>query len=284
MSDINVRLFREMSEELVPIFRQSVIPLGVYGDNGNEARPIGTGTLFEVADRKFIVSAGHVVEAIDNLRGVACAFLPGIVEHDRTRLTPVPVVGRAYRLEDPADVAVLALAQEAVATFSGVRFLRMVDVELRAEPLGCGWACGFPNEYIRDLDAHSRGVAPLTLASTILRHDGDGLSNFDPFTHFLLEANRANFGWADGSGAAPLPERLNGISGCAVWQTWWPSRGRIDERRARNIKVVGVQTGHYRNRGFIKATHWGVVAELIRQSFPELRPVLGMYFGPGFAQ
>ena len=113
---------------------------------------------------------------------------------------------------------------------------------------------------------------------------GAGLSNFDPLFNFVVGADPLGFAWSDGSGPAPLPERFNGISGCAIWQTWWPSRGRLGDRQARGVKVVGVQTSYYRSQLLIKATHWGAVAELIRQAFPTLRPVLGMHFGPEFAQ
>jgi len=133
VSAINAQLFREMSEELLPALREAVIPIGVYDANGNEPRPLGTGTLFAVADKRFIVSAGHVISDIDKLSGMACAFVKGEQGEHGIRLTPVPITGNAHRFEDPPDVAVMDLSAETSAALAGVRFLQLSDVELDAE-------------------------------------------------------------------------------------------------------------------------------------------------------
>src|SRR4051812_48343065 len=119
MSALNPQVFREMSDQLFPLIRDTVIPIGVYDANGMEPRPIGTGTLFEVADSKFIVSAGHVIEAVDKLRGSVCAFIPGGLGEHGTRLTPVPITGTAHRYQDPPDIALLNLSPMTAAALSG---------------------------------------------------------------------------------------------------------------------------------------------------------------------
>jgi hypothetical protein len=272
----------EMRRELFPFLRDSVVAIGSTRQDGSDLYPHGTATLFAVSDHHFLVSAAHVITSMFPLDGTVCAFTPGEIDpgNNRTRVNAVPILGQAYRIDELPDVAVIHLKVETADRLSHCRFLRLNDVGLRPEPLGCAWVHGYPNETIQEMEAGARALMPFTLLSRIAP-DGDyNLEDYDRDVHLLLFANRSDVMWSDGRGPAFMPERLHGISGSSVWQTWWPSRGGMDEQRARGVKIIGVQIGQYKS--YIKATRWGCVAELIRSAFPNLRSVLGWQLGPGF--
>jgi hypothetical protein len=65
--------------------------------------------------------------------------------------------------------------------------------------------------------------------------------------------------------------KLNGISGCSVWQVF---RGGRDASRwsSTDIRIVAVQAGVYKRS--IKGARWGAVAYLPSTQYPELRPHL----------
>lgn len=142
---------REMAASLVPAVQGSVIPIGAFRSDGADPHPVGTGTLFAVADTKFIVSVAHVIEAVDTLSGMGCAFVPGEKGVYGTRLSLVPVTGTAYRVGELPDVAVMVLSEVTAAAMSQCHFLRLNEVAVQPELAGCGWVSGFPHERIRAL-------------------------------------------------------------------------------------------------------------------------------------
>jgi hypothetical protein len=88
--------------------------------------------------------------------------------------------------------------------------------------------------------------------------------------HQLLSREWDDLTRKDGSPAEMLP-KLNGISGCSVWQVF---RGGRDASRwsSTDIRIVAVQTGVYKRS--IKGTRRGAVAYLLSRQYPELRPHL----------
>lgn len=275
--------FQAMAGELFPLVNQSVTPVAALPRGSNEPLPLGTGTLFAVGSTHFLVTAAHVLAKVETYGECGCAFGVGEDEDVGTRLHPVPLTGTAHRVDDPFDIGVIELDESSVSALVGRRFLRHTDVALRPEPGGGAWVVGFPQEYIRDVPARGRGFAPLSLATTILVGDDVAIENFDPECHFLLNADPSGLVQEVEGSPASLPRFYYGISGCAVWQVWWPSVDHWPtEWRTKKVKIVGVQTSSYRKPPVLKATYWGHVARLIYQQWPDLRGVLEMHFGRVF--
>jgi len=272
-----------MADEVMPLVRDSVTPLAGYRAPGAEPVPIGTGTLFVVGERHFVVTAGHVIKDNEpHFPAGVCGFAVGGLDEVGTRLHPVLLNGDVYRFEDPQDVAVIALDSDSAAGLTGRRFLRLTDVVLEPQTVGFGWVVGYPNEYIREVAGVGKGFDPMTLGSVFRGDDPGTIANFDPTFNFLVDADRSQLVTMDGSEPASLPHFLNGISGCAVWQTWWPGVDRPGAWTSQRVRIVGVQTGYYRKPQFVKATKWGYVANIIYRQFPNLRTILEMHFGKVF--
>jgi hypothetical protein len=272
-------LLERMAESLRPVFRASVTPIAVI--RGEQTYQWGTGTFFRVVDNSFLVTASHVWDeaARHGVDRELCAFDPGDQIEEGVSLRPVPLAGSLHRAKDPADVAVLELAPEVVGQLRGVRFLRLDQVALRPRP-GCRcWVFGFPAETVQDVRASS--LFRFNQFSLLApQHDGDAaLEGYNPAYHFLLDAARDDLWLPDGT-ASEMPHRLNGISGCSVWQPEWPPGNDPALFNPDRTRVVGVQTGYYRKQSLIKATGWGAVANVLYQRRPDLRGVIEMHLGP----
>jgi hypothetical protein len=76
-----------------------------------------------------------------------------------------------------------------------------------------------------------------------------------------------------------MPNYLEGISGCSVWQPDWPNDNAVDKWDATHTRIVGVQTSYYRQPSLIRATPWAAVANLLHQARPDLRAAIEMHFG-----
>jgi hypothetical protein len=264
-----------MASTLWQVFRQSVTPISVI--QGEQAIQWGTGTFFRVDEASFLVTACHVWEDAVRCGYERDLFVFGI--DGEVQMKPVPLKGNLHRAKDPADVAVFALDETTVSGLGESRFLRLNEVGLRPREPGWCFVFGFPVEpkkEVADLSPFKFNqlflLAPLTL-------EGDGLDGYSRDYHFLLDASRDDLWLPDGT-PGELPHRLNGISGCSVWQPELPQGNVVDNWKPDCTRIVGVQTSYYRKPSFIKVTHWAAVATVLYKSRPDLRRILEFHFGP----
>jgi hypothetical protein len=273
-------LLDRMAAALSPVIRESVTPIAVI--RGELTRQWGTGTFFRVADESFLVTACHVWD-----EATRCGFdhelfvfdLDGRVD-EHVGLRPVPLSGTLHRVKDPLDVAILQLDAKVVDLLKEVRFLRLDEVTVRPRQRGLCWVFGFPLERAEDCPTRSLFLFnPFFLATPFHRGRVSHLENYDPKVHFLLDAAHDNLCFPDGM-PADMPNRLNGISGCSIWQPEWPEGNAVEKWDPSRTRIVGVHTSHYPKSSIIKATSWGAVAAALYQCRPDLRPVIQFHLGP----
>lgn len=258
------------------------VPLVRPSEQGYYVR--GTGTLFEVADERFLITAAHVLSesAGTVLRDIL------LVNRDRTAtvaLEDPTLLSRGGRL-DP-DVAIVHLRPDTATrlqevggfTFLGPDHLWGPRTVAAAGALVCGYPAALspPSPDLRCL-------RPTALMTGPYMGNTDGLPfEYTPGTHVLLELR--DHGWAPGA-AQPWPEdvpRLDGISGCSVLvigvSPEQQERGRREGRVEpifcpdAGLKLIGVEVGVFPRRGMIRATGWVFVAQIIGARCPWLQPV-----------
>jgi hypothetical protein len=269
-----------MASQLHPMFRQSVTPISFI--HHDQTIQLGTGTFFRIADESFLVTAAHVYDSAERQ-----GFHEGLHVFDLTghgegaaQIRPVAITGRVHRALEPWDVAVFQLDDEVALALPGRRFLRLNEVSLRPHPHGRCWIYGFPAETTKqELSTSEFRFDHFSMLAPFYEGDKSVLQDFNPQVHFLLDAARDDIARSDGS-PATLPSRLNGISGCSIWQPEWPLVGTAADWTPERTKIVGVQTGHYTGRSIIKATSWGAVAAVIHRCRPDLRSIIDMHLGP----
>jgi len=230
--------------------------------------PFGTGSLFAIADRRFIVTAAHVQVDAEKL---GFNFLCATTR--KGKFTPLHqgVWGVMHKL----DVAIFELSPKNAEDLEENMFLRLADVALDADMTSGLFviftvpACWSESSF----DDQSGPLKAKALQFITTPYEGDVslLADFDPTVHIAFAANDEHLRDHDGSKIS-WPDRLGkflpGISGCAIWKIGDRADARPDAAAAR---VVGVETGVYSCPGVIKGTRWDAVRSLIQQGFPELR-------------
>lgn len=258
----------ELHRVLGPKMMASITP--ITGSLTDRTYQLGTGTLFRVGDFSFLVTAAHVLKEINEFN-----YLMRILDAKAPdgRVSAVDLPKWTAEIADGlVDVAVMPLSEDIVAALPNRTFLHLYEVAMRVtEPGGC-WVMGYPHEKVRYAKKRTQmTLNPFLLAAPTIQWE-ETLNKFDERFHFLLDAKRDELWWPHGT-PAKLPRKLQGISGCPVWQVAWPD-GAWEPDHAR---IVGVQIGYYRRRSAVKATHWGAVMKLLYDSYPNLRDAIALH-------
>jgi hypothetical protein len=245
---------------------------------------LGTGSLFQIADRPFVVTAAHVVTLAhqdDRTIGISGDSGSCISVHGNW------ISSASSSGEDPFDIAVYSLPETAVQSLNQARFLRMADVGFGEQPTTAVFTLfGHPGIW----SSSSRGEEEtlqfkgLEYTTYTYERNVEELLDCNPEYHLLLDAQAQQLTWGDGSRAeftdregtsADFPRDLKGISGCPVWRTV-DLNVPIDDWHRLTPRVVGVQTGVYQQSQVIRVTRWAAVTTLIHAAFPELRPAIDL--------
>lgn len=235
-----------LSPSAVPIFQFSQeVPVG-----------LGTGTLFQVGDAGFLVTAAHVIR--DLRRGGTIRLLDGEVAF-------TPRWRGTSNLDH--DIAVLRLNEEDFERI-GARHtvLGLGNVwAFRSTPYDEFFLSGFPS----DAQSVLRGSATLrTAVALCFRYLGtppgflEGarlVRRFDAKLEILLHHQEGLGPW------------VAGMSGSSLWCR---TEGSIPGA----FRVLGVQTSGLRGR-WVRATLWSAVARVFHATWPELRPLFVDHFG-----
>lgn len=251
---------------------------------GKTVRQLGSGTLVALAEKRFVVTAAHVIleaQRKSSTLGVGVGTAGNFVA----------VTGDWTVSEALFDIAVYELKSDQINQMKGCSYIRIADVAFNSDLSNALFVVtGFPSVWASPSGSEDEVVALKHLQYWTYSYDGpvNGFDGYSDRYHFLLHAKPEELLGSDGkqfvfkgwSGfSARLPEDLKGISGCAVWRvgdirapasTWSPE----------DVKLVGVETGIFKTNTAIKVTRWALVTTLLYQTVPEVRPVIELYDKP----
>ena len=251
---------------LAPVLKKSIIP--IWAVQNELPIQCGTGTLLRVADKRFLLTAAHVTD-YNTEHGLGF-----YISDDADGTALVQLTGNIKRVQE-VDVSVVALSQNVVEKLSSREFLTLADFDRGQVRPQDGWYLvhGFPTELSSSsLEERRVNVKTFSFGTKRFSESTSLLDKYNPEVHLLLDAPSEETFFSDGTRAKP-PQSLGGISGCSVWHVWCPSIA-MDEWKVEDAKIVGVQTGWYKRAGAIKATHWSLVEQTLREGYPELEPAL----------
>ena len=235
---------------------------------GNQVYQYGTGTLFQIGNRRFLVTAAHVVNTANKQQ--ARLHVPEKTDGDAPLISLHGLSG--FGGESPLDVVTIELPDAIVDRMPARRFLRQTEVSHDEDSaLDVFYLFGFPGKFTdpMPLGINLHGIGILTD-----RYSGDAqrFGGYDARLHVLCNMPEPAQTHAHG---VPFPEDLGGISGACLWRV--KRAEPLEKWTADHIRAVAVQTGVYQqqnSRRAIRATRWGVVTTLFELKYEDLRPSL----------
>lgn len=171
---------------------------------------LGSGTLFQVADRHFLVTASHVIRLAHKHRktiGIAATGNDNLIAVAGNWMCSTPSEGPGIDPHDPDnadafDVAVHLLPDETVAKLRSMRFLRIGDVYFSDPgPKAVYTLFGYPGVWSEPTRTSEERLIVKPLEFTTYAYDGDvaELRGFKPQLHLLLSAGPEYLTAPDGS-------------------------------------------------------------------------------------
>ena len=261
---------KRFTDSLVSVIKKCTIPILV--NQGESYRQNGTGTLLRVAERSFLVTAGHVYK---DAQSHGLTLYIGASE---SRVQPL--LGKFYHTpggdDDPYDLGVRELPDNIAENLRSFEFARFIDVitpSRTEQDIYC--LAGFPTALSMEAnpDRQTAESKVILILAGLYRSSTTGFRNVNPEFHVLLDTNRSNAGPIDAAGAQSMPV-LEGISGCGIWKTNLASVQRIEDWEPSQAKLIAIQTCTYQDNQVIRGTFWSGVVTLIEREFPELAPAL----------
>lgn len=214
----------------------------IYGAN-QSGRPyhIGSGVLIEYRDKKYLLTAAHVIDHNDNKSTLYIAG-PQRLELliGSSIITQKP---NGDRLEDKLDFCVLSLSGKTLSKLNGLYFIPQSEWITRDLPdsLCMGLALGYPNSKNKRYNGRRKNIKwqPFVYSSTIKR---DALlyrqTATSPDVHYLLDYSSKYS--KDSRGKRVSSTSARGVSGGGLF--WMPGF-RNPENYAPNSPCVGKLIG-----------------------------------------
>ena len=237
----------------------------LYDDPNKDLDQIGTSTLFNLDDRFFLVTAGHLFE-----------------DRDRERFAiPTPTTTRVHTLgrynllqpdTDLIDIAVLELLEEQTIERARAGWRALILENLGdASAKGIFALSGYPSERARRIGGLIGGSL-VTAYSERIPIPADADPPASPqlylFFHYDLKA-------IDINGNVIAAPHLGGASGCSIWEYHEPA-GMKFWTPEQCLKMVGVQSSFRKGRYF-RAKCTAALLKILRKADNRLAGVVDSY-------
>jgi hypothetical protein len=243
------------------------VTIPILLETANGACLLATGTLFEIADRQFIVTARHIFDDLTDLTRLAFPERPfnGAVHTFGTFQLVKPI-------KEHVDVAVMELqCGETIAKLkSGWQFLSLSNVALPSltSPNGAFFLSGYPasltqnaGEWIESAFATAYTQLIPDVPSEATLPVVPELDLFFDYGHDAISI----------TGKPIKTPKLPGASGASVWE--YKSVACVVWNPESLVRVVGVQSSYIHSKYF-RAKNWVVVAKVLEQIDPKIAEIV----------
>jgi hypothetical protein len=244
----------------------------------------GSGTLLQVADRFFIVTAAHVLDHC-TIHNLPFYLPPGTqggtfihLNHVRAYTTPIPE-GRdptdpSMREDDPEDVGICELSPEIVNGLGSLRrFVRAPEIDKRkGHPQALYMVIGYPRVFARSLDDDSQQIYTEPIRCVTQRYEGTFPEDRNEDRHLFLEYPKEGLDHQDGMRPFPHP---NGISGGGIWRLADPDKV-VEHWQPDDVRFVGIEHSWNERRRYVRGTTAAMALAAIWGNNEDLRPVLDL--------
>jgi len=262
-----------MKREAAPvIFRRTV---GIYGADAR-ARPyiLGTGIPLELAGRRFVVTAAHVMDDVQRLKhgvylspGMAGGLLVDL-DGCRVNKTQMPKGGRK---KDSFDICLIGLTDQVIASIGpGVEFVtdEMIDYEEPRQDGAYYFFIGFPQANLK-IDARRKIVRCETLNyGSIIYRDERGVWEVPPDGDYIdLDFDPSKT--VDDQGRRVRTPRPKGISGCGIWRLC-EAGVRTADWSVNDIRLVAIEHRWDSHLHVLRGTLYCYINQIVANNYPEV--------------
>lgn len=243
-------------------FVQSVtIPILLETEKG--AGLLATGTLFEIAGYRLLVTARHIFDHVPDLATLSYPENPR-----RGGLHTFGSLKLFKPIEEHFDVAVLELLEEeTIARLKqGWRFLTLSNVALPSATAqdGSFFVSGYPGELTSNVGDWIQGKIVTAYTQRIPETPFDATPPVIPGLDLFFDYHRQATSIAGEEIQTP---EMEGISGASIWEitaevdsVWSPESA---------VRVVGVQSA-FRHSKYMRAKDWRAVTKVLEQIDPSI--------------
>jgi hypothetical protein len=262
-----------------------LVTVPLYTQQHGKTILFGSGVLLQVAEKHFIISAGHNFD-IRKMLDLPLWVTDGVVGNRllsvgqvlvRSSETIVPY----HRTDELFDMAVCELSGEVSTQIAAQkRFLRLNDVDPwdRQEPRSWYMVYGYPTKLSPPDEATQSINANAVAFATFIYCDERGeLDNFDMEVRIALDFNEATM--TDDGGQPATPPDPDGMSGCGIWRL---VAAGTDTRRWNldDVKLVAINHGWRKRTKVLVGTRIRYALQMIYRNHLDLRPAIDFHIGP----
>ena len=254
------------------IDRVSVPVLGVQ--NG-EIQHDRTGILYRIADEHFVLTAAH------DLHQIIKANIPLYLSMNKPGVIPLSL-GKAKchsTEEEGRDVAAIWLPPTTAREVAKHKdFLSHNQIDLNgAESRGPFLFFGYPMSWSGHVTSEGNVVSQGLVFAT-LPYDGPRLesAHYDQNVHMVLNFKRDAINCLQG-GVDTLP-KLNGISGCGIWQVGDIISKDVKARDEESVTLVGIQHRWFPDLNYIQATKIRFAIGFIAENYPDVQAAMKIVY------
>lgn len=255
-------LHRRFETEAAPWIEDRTVEIFLVVEGGNPV-PQGTGVLIQVADRGFVLTAGHTLDGWGTVRFILLLGEDGGQVVDLTRC-PAEVT----RNKEELDFAIIPLDSAShELVLRAKRFVRLSEVDISGEnPInGIHAFFGYPVELVhRD---YPQVLSFAIFYPTILSNDAE----LDGRVSIALQLDIQH---EDEDGSLVRLPSLKGVSGCGIWRL----HRQGDDPREWNvdrIALVGIE--HTVVKQIVKGVRINQVIRGMESRYPDLAPSIRLF-------
>lgn len=253
----------------IPIANLHTVPIFDASDKGirRVAKPFGSGVLVCIGQRHYLLTAGHVYDAI--VAGTNDVSIPRLDGGRGVRLKPSQGFTNCLdpsetRKNDFIDMAALELSDEHAALLGRERFLPEVAFEL-SDSMSYGskyMLYGFPGSSSRaKFFNNTARVKAFQYGTSIYRMERGAIPNFDPEWEMLVTLARgANLSPTFNRVGIPFPQ---GLSGSGLWRMYSADVPR-NTWKSSDLRLVGIVHSYHPDFEVVRATHIEHFSDMIR--------------------
>jgi hypothetical protein len=252
-------IFRVVDESIFPACAC------IIHSKGMELHSHRSGVFVQIADKRFLVTAAHYLEATHN------AGFDSFLAHGEKGSHPVFIHTEKWwtTKSEQADLAV-CLLDPALVEYLGPkqRYLRITDFKPKQE-CGNGWyvIVGFPfDRFGPDEDGVPRREGWKYVTQRV--RETEQIENYDPSTHLVVKYERDTI---DEEGRTVHPPAM---SGCGIWHCEkQPPEIIVPD----DFKLCAIQNAWSKRKEYAKGTWTDVVLKIIWTYFPEVQPAMRLH-------